>query len=317
MFFLCLYVLSGPGLAFIAYPRAVAMMPLPQLWAVCFFLMIIMLGLDTQVGYRDTYTHSDFDKLCLMALMYYVSYHVKPHTRWPRLLSVTQFVSLEALMTSVTDLYPHLIRRGHRRELLLLFVCVVCFLIGLVMVTPVCHTLDGWVHDRLACLVFTILNNGLFSLLCACLSPLRCRVVCMCSRYMTISPAVEPVCCSSPSSSLWPSAGSTVWILTPHLLWFLFLLSLSCFFSPLYNSSLLENRIPDATKSGHVNMNIMFVVVHVYRKYKTAVKRTLFIQLNTHSQAVSFLPSFCIPLGVSRQYINMAAATHCCKEAGS
>lgn len=85
---------SGPGLAFIAYPRAVAMMPLPQLWAVCFFLMIIMLGLDTQ------------------------------------------FVSLEALMTSVTDLYPHLIRRGHRRELLLLFVCVVCFLVGLVMVTP-------------------------------------------------------------------------------------------------------------------------------------------------------------------------------------
>nr|XP_043905845.1 sodium- and chloride-dependent GABA transporter 2-like isoform X1 [Solea senegalensis] len=85
---------SGPGLAFIAYPRAVSMMPLPQLWSVCFFLMIIMLGLDTQ------------------------------------------FVSLEALMTSVTDLYPHLLRRGHRRELLLLFVCVVCFLMGLVMVTP-------------------------------------------------------------------------------------------------------------------------------------------------------------------------------------
>ncbi|KAM3585316.1 uncharacterized protein V6R79_013984 [Siganus canaliculatus] len=85
---------SGPGLAFIAFPRAVAMMPIPQLWAVCFFIMIIMLGLDTQ------------------------------------------FVSLEALMTSVTDLYPHLIRRGHRRELVLLFVCVVCFLIGLVMVTP-------------------------------------------------------------------------------------------------------------------------------------------------------------------------------------
>ncbi|KAG5837200.1 hypothetical protein ANANG_G00236770 [Anguilla anguilla] len=39
---------SGPGLAFIAYPQAVAMMPLPQLWAVCFFIMIILLGLDTQ-----------------------------------------------------------------------------------------------------------------------------------------------------------------------------------------------------------------------------------------------------------------------------
>uniref|UniRef100_A0A8C1UN96 Transporter n=1 Tax=Cyprinus carpio TaxID=7962 RepID=A0A8C1UN96_CYPCA len=41
---------SGPGLAFIAYPQAVAMMPCPQLWAACFFIMIILLGLDTQGG---------------------------------------------------------------------------------------------------------------------------------------------------------------------------------------------------------------------------------------------------------------------------
>ncbi|XP_016096085.1 sodium- and chloride-dependent GABA transporter 2-like [Sinocyclocheilus grahami] len=87
-------VQSGPGLAFIAYPRAVSMMPLPQLWAVCFFLMILMLGLDTQ------------------------------------------FVSLEALIMSVSDLYPTLIRRCHGREILLLLVCLVCFLIGLLMVTP-------------------------------------------------------------------------------------------------------------------------------------------------------------------------------------
>ncbi|XP_038142317.1 sodium- and chloride-dependent GABA transporter 2-like isoform X4 [Cyprinodon tularosa] len=39
---------SGPGLAFIAYPRAVAMMPFPQLWAVFFFIMIILLGLDSE-----------------------------------------------------------------------------------------------------------------------------------------------------------------------------------------------------------------------------------------------------------------------------
>ncbi|XP_015197942.2 sodium- and chloride-dependent GABA transporter 2-like isoform X1 [Lepisosteus oculatus] len=48
---------SGPGLAFIVYPRAVAMMPLPQLWAACFFLMIILLGLDSQfVGLESLVT---------------------------------------------------------------------------------------------------------------------------------------------------------------------------------------------------------------------------------------------------------------------
>lgn len=116
--------LTGPGLAFIAFPRAVSMMPVPQLWAVCFFIMIIMLGLDTQV---DPHAHlHDFSKL----LWQHWSHANNP-------TCVPQFVSLEALMTSVTDLYPHLIRRGYRRELLLLFVCIVCFLVGLVMVTPV------------------------------------------------------------------------------------------------------------------------------------------------------------------------------------
>uniref|UniRef100_A0A8C3A5Q2 Transporter n=1 Tax=Cyclopterus lumpus TaxID=8103 RepID=A0A8C3A5Q2_CYCLU len=38
---------SGPGLAFIAYPQATAMMPFPQFWTVCFFLMLILLSVDT------------------------------------------------------------------------------------------------------------------------------------------------------------------------------------------------------------------------------------------------------------------------------
>lgn len=42
-------LIAGPGLAFIAYPSAISLMPLPQLWSSCFFIMIILLGIDSQV----------------------------------------------------------------------------------------------------------------------------------------------------------------------------------------------------------------------------------------------------------------------------
>ncbi|XP_069484687.1 sodium- and chloride-dependent betaine transporter [Ambystoma mexicanum] len=84
---------SGPGLAFIAYPKAVTMMPVSQLWSCLFFLMLIFLGLDSQ------------------------------------------FVCVESLVTAIVDMYPSVFLKKYRRELLILGIAVVCYLIGLLLIT--------------------------------------------------------------------------------------------------------------------------------------------------------------------------------------
>lgn len=54
-----------------------------------------------------------------------------------------QFVCLEGLVTSMSDLYPSYFFTGHRRKMLLLAISLLCFVVGLFLVTEVSVVLRG------------------------------------------------------------------------------------------------------------------------------------------------------------------------------
>ncbi|KAH8413102.1 hypothetical protein KR009_007938 [Drosophila setifemur] len=53
---------GGAGLAFVTYPEAIAKMPLPQIWAIMFFCMLFVLGIDTVFVQLEAITSSILDE---------------------------------------------------------------------------------------------------------------------------------------------------------------------------------------------------------------------------------------------------------------
>lgn len=85
---------SGPGLAFVVYPSAIAQMNLSPLWAILFFLTLITVGIDTQFGLFETLTSGLIDSFSLL----------RKHQFWTKTLcAVILYLSGLPFCTNVSD----------------------------------------------------------------------------------------------------------------------------------------------------------------------------------------------------------------------
>ncbi|XP_071502065.1 sodium- and chloride-dependent GABA transporter ine-like [Diadema antillarum] len=87
-------ITEGPGLVFVVYPVVFTTMPVSQLWAVLFFLMLVCLGIDSQ------------------------------------------FAMVEVVVSTFSDGFPKLRQfYFNRKEVLVLYICIISFLLGLPNIT--------------------------------------------------------------------------------------------------------------------------------------------------------------------------------------
>ncbi|XP_033159892.1 sodium- and chloride-dependent glycine transporter 1 [Drosophila mauritiana] len=79
---------GGAGLAFVTYPEAIALLPVPQLWALMFFFMLFLLGIDSVFVQLEAIMSSILDEW----------YWVRNHKCKLTLISCLIFLGLSSIM---------------------------------------------------------------------------------------------------------------------------------------------------------------------------------------------------------------------------
>nr|XP_032825522.1 sodium- and chloride-dependent creatine transporter 1-like [Petromyzon marinus] len=151
---------AGPGLVFVVYPRAISLLPVPAVWAALLFIMLILLGVDSEVSFSAQGVPYTNDALPLAVViiidntMDNVGIYIVNWTQLfdrelgrrgaraqsPSYASMNrcgpeQFAGMEGFVTGVMDIFPSQLSGKMRREVFTGLCCLVSFLLSITMVT--------------------------------------------------------------------------------------------------------------------------------------------------------------------------------------
>lgn len=115
-------------MVFVVYPQAFVNMPVSQLWSVLFFFMMVCLGVDSEVLHLINRCDSS------QITRQFQTPFFLPH----------QFALVDILITTLMDEFNvHLMKIFRHKEIFILFICIISFLIGIPCVLQVRSVFDG------------------------------------------------------------------------------------------------------------------------------------------------------------------------------